>query len=88
MSAQYNGGPAFPSTSYWDCRVEAYRPPETDGGMTLRDYFAAKAVASIWKHLMESLDGSGQQLDGCTSAEVAAKVAYEIANAMLKARQA
>lgn len=31
-----NGGPAFPGDDYW-----------TQGGMTLRDYFAAKALQGI-----------------------------------------
>jgi hypothetical protein len=39
--------PAFPSTSYWDARYETYRPPETNGGMSLRDYFAAKAMVPL-----------------------------------------
>ena len=59
------GGPAFPhstnSTLSWE-------------GMTLRDYFAAKAMQGI---LFEGLD----------SAETA-KHAYEMADAMLKAREA
>jgi hypothetical protein len=42
-----NNEPAFPSTSYWDARSEEYRPPETNGGMSLRDYFAAKAMVAL-----------------------------------------
>jgi hypothetical protein len=58
-----NGGPAFPRTGW---------PNET--GMTLRDYFAAKA--------MQALIPSGQTVDSMKYAESA----YALADAMLKAR--
>jgi len=58
-----NGGPAFPRTGW---------PNET--GMTLRDYFAAKA--------MQALIPSGQSIDTMKYAESA----YALADAMLKAR--
>ena len=46
----------------------------TDQGMTLRDYFAAKAMQTM--------------LHGTTSRENIAKYAYSMADAMLKAREA
>jgi hypothetical protein len=55
-----NGGPAFPTGT-------AYQ------GMSLRDYFAAKAMQGI---LYEGLDP-----------EETAQHAYEMADAMLKARK-
>ena len=63
------GGPAFPSP--------------TDGmldneGMTLRDYFAAKAM----------LVGSSANKSPAYDDETRAKYAYELADAMLKAREA
>ena len=58
-----DGGPAFPRTGW---------PNET--GMTLRDYFAAKA--------MQALIPSGQSIDTMKYAESA----YAVADAMLKAR--
>jgi hypothetical protein len=58
-----DGGPAFPRTGW---------PNET--GMTLRDYFAAKA--------MQALIPSGQTVDSMKYAESA----YAVADAMLKAR--
>jgi hypothetical protein len=58
-----DGGPAFPRTGW---------PNET--GMTLRDYFAAKA--------MQALIPSGQNVDSMKYAESA----YAVADAMLKAR--
>ena len=62
------GGPAFPvKTAMFDC---------TQSGMTLRDYFAAKAMQAHLTH-----DGS----DDVNEIGVA-KWAYEMADAMLKAR--
>ena len=62
------GGPAFPSQ----------REHTTKEGMTLRDYFAAKAMQGICAHP----DTWGY----ITNAGIA-KGAYEIADAMLKARE-
>jgi hypothetical protein len=63
-----DGGPAFPRTGW---------PNET--GMTLRDYFAAKA--------MQGLFSCGKAHDEHT-AHVTAKASYLMADAMLKAREA
>jgi hypothetical protein len=62
-----DGGPAFPSE---------YTLPENQG-MTLRDYFAAKA--------MQGLFSCGKAHDEHT-AHVTAKASYLMADAMLKAR--
>lgn len=72
MSKQNNGGPAFP----YSARLVAPDTYEhlTNGGMTLRDYFAAKAMQAI--------------ADPCHSPELFANRAYEIADAMLRAREA
>jgi hypothetical protein len=64
-----DGGPAFPSE---------YTLPENQG-MTLRDYFAAKA--------MQGLFSCGKAHDEHT-AHVTAKASYLMADAMLKAREA
>ena len=52
-------------------------------GMTLRDYFAAQALtgAQIWDAV---INGKNAQF---TATEKLAEVAYEIADAMLKARE-
>lgn len=66
MSAAINtGGPAFPSDENINTR----------DGMTLRDYFAAKAMQA-WLVGVEN-----PKIEGCV------KSAYEIADAMLAARQ-
>jgi hypothetical protein len=59
------GGPAFPNGDH------PGSPLYADAGMTLRDYFAAKA--------MQSMKGF--------SADFIAKEAYAIADAMLKVRE-
>jgi hypothetical protein len=64
MSNTNTGGPAFPSAFTGE-----------DPGMTLRDYFAAKAMQSLIRD--EKWDW----------AEIPSG-AYEMADAMLKARQA
>ena len=82
MSADKSGGPAFPE-SY----VGADRPHEGIGdGMTLRDYFAAKAMQSF----ISELDGPRDDHPGCPSwtNEQVADLAYAQADAMLKAREA
>ena len=63
MSTKNDGGPAFPIGS---------TPEEWGNGMTLRDYFAAKAMQNI--------------CDDYTP-DAIAKAAYEMADAMLKARE-
>jgi hypothetical protein len=70
-----NGGPAFPRT-----------PAEMDGwrdgalGMTLRDYFAAQFMARA-QSLSEDRDGGWDYNN-------AAICCYDMADAMLKARNA
>ena len=69
MSNTNTGGPAYPAPVTKP--LENYYP-----GMTLRDYFAAKAMQSIcnvWPRI---------------TPESTAKTAYEFADAMLRAREA
>ena len=65
------GGPAFPA------QVKFFDEPTT--GMTLRDYFAAKAMQGM---LAYSYLHPLSMEDGC------ARDAYQMADAMLKAREA
>ena len=67
MSAPGNGGPAFPF-------IDSASPLEHPG-MTLRDYFAAKAMQAV-AH------------DAEVFWDKAAPLAYQYADAMLKARSA
>ena len=75
MSNTNTGGPAYPS-SEWDAE---YERTFMTGGMTLRDYFAAKAIPAI----LEQKDvHDGRELTN------AAWIAYQMADVMLKARDA
>lgn len=66
-----DGGPAFPST----------HPHGREEGMTLRDYFAAKAMQGfITNHHTRRSD--------LIDVPQLTKSAYDIADAMLKARKA
>ena len=66
------GGPAFP------CHPEIIPQKDRDfAGMTLRDYFAAKAMQGFLT----------AEYAGTYRPEVWAKEAYEMADAMLKARE-
>ena len=66
------GGPAFP------CHPDSAIDSPYDG-MTLRDYFAAKAMGSLLSTLaLKNLD---------MTPENAAALAYKRADAMLKARE-
>lgn len=82
-----NGGPAFPTTKrftekYSDeagyARVREVR--EIVGGMTLRDYFAAKALPSIIIVCVDDPRGGKDYPEYC------AEQSYLMADAMLKAR--
>lgn len=61
-----DGGPAFP----WGEHGQIL------GGMTLRDYFAAKAMTRIIAH----------DKDGCMAPDITAMASYSLADAMIKAR--
>ena len=74
MSTIEDGGPAFPLAEPGNC-VSASE------GMTLRDYFAAKAMPLAWKIFDE-----GYSPDALTPENIA-KAAYQIADAMIAARK-
>ena len=61
------GGPAFPAPA-------GRLTPITDQGMTLRDYFAAKAMQGL--------------MDAAMPMPEIAQAAYQMADDMLKAREA
>ena len=77
MSNTNTGGPAFPSglKEEADDTVDSLHK-----GMTLRDYFAAKVLQGLC-----SLPADFES--DIDSFEMAAKIAYEQADAMLKARE-
>ena len=69
------GGPAFPHGT-------AFK------GMTLRDYFAAQALAIAYDHFSRDLEGDLNDHDVAWSEDMSlwAEAAYELADVMLKAR--
>ena len=77
------GGPAFPYKAYMGTRInystnlEEFVYLEQPGAITLRDYFAAKAM-SFLVHLRASHQTPWPDL---------AESAYEMADAMLKERE-
>ena len=73
------GGPAFPTERSIGANKDGTWITEIPGnsGMTLRDYFAAKAMQGL------VVDGVGSLMD-----EELADWAYRLADAMLKARKA
>ena len=80
MSAN-DGGPAFPETR-WDDKT---RQEVQWCGMTLRDYFAAKAMQSLVNGL--SNNDRMAVLDGVLGFARISATAYCAADAMLKARE-
>ena len=74
MSAN-DGGPAFPVTRYVNVDGETHESKPQ--GMTLRDYFAAKAM-----------EGTAASKEGSTMGfHEIASWSYKMADAMLKARE-
>lgn len=79
MSEPINdGGPAFPETR-WD---DKSRQEVQWLGMTLRDYFAAKSLSAVIQQC------ANDTMNGMTKADYFAGRAYELADAMIKARSA
>ena len=74
------GGPAFPLHNHGAQTLGMHI-----AGMTLRDYFAAQAMtgAQIWDAVL-----NGQNSPFIGGVEKLAEVAYAVADAMLKAREA
>ena len=71
MNETNTGGPAFPGTQY----ANGIQPSGFSGGMTLRDYFAAKALQGFISR------------GGNYNAEFDADRAYAFADALLKERK-
>jgi hypothetical protein len=74
MSNTNTGGPAFP-VEYYDAQLDKRRVMQ---GMTLRDYFAAKAMQGFMANKSNPMHYQPEE-DG--------QWAYMIADAMLKARE-
>ena len=77
MSNTNTGGPAFPFPAYTYPNGEINHG---EGGASLRDYFAAKAMQGI-------LAGNFPVTKTINADQLVAKSAYIMADAMLKARE-
>ena len=77
MSAN-TGGPAFPVSSYVNVDGETFESKPQ--GMTLRDYFAAKAMDGL---IASHEEGYWWK---CNSYTMGARYAYRFADAMIKER--
>jgi hypothetical protein len=83
MSNTNTGGPAFPRPAVFT-QTHGLASPEQDG-MTLRDYFAAKAMHDVmadWRRYRQNESGSDFESDAISMAEDC----YIMADAMLKVR--
>ena len=74
MSNKDTGGPAFPVHPDMAAQLGCV-PSSSDAGMSLRDYFAAKAMNAFLSRDESTLEND-------------AEYAYKMADAMLKAREA
>jgi hypothetical protein len=83
-----DGGPAFPMPSGPEPRVND--TTHYNEGMSLRDYFAAAALngllASVTEREFQNIIGDAADRRGITVMQLEAGVAFEYADAMLKAR--
>ena len=80
MKTKDNGGPAFPMI-----RDMRHNPDwDHEEGMTLRDYFAAKAMQIMWDAYHEGYCGLTNH--DTPSNDVIAEGAYQLADAMLAER--
>lgn len=82
MSTLNNGGPAFPSKK----RIYRAGYPTDDfepvGGMSLRDYFAAKAMQAFVRTLCDK-----DQMQDREAGDLIATLSYVQADAMINARK-
>lgn len=88
MTVEYykTGGPAFPTTAE---NYSNYHP--SGDGMTMRDYFAAKSLPMAMEEYRFVTSNQGQAMGVDWEAKYGlssvARMAYDLADAMLEARQ-
>lgn len=84
MNNMNDGGAAFPNVP--DGAGDKWA--DWDKGMSLRDYFAAKALAGRLASEQPWRDFGFKPVDGLSIVENEAVLSYQLADAMLKARNA
>lgn len=88
--SERDGGPAFPvAGTYWNDSEHKWELGGVEAGMTVRDYFAAKAMQGMQGMLMCG-DVGGDYVGYVETGDWRgiAKQAYAMADAMLKERAA
>jgi hypothetical protein len=83
-----DGGPAFPAADFK--AVGDVQIGTTKGGMSLRDWFAGQALTVIDPKSVkeyELIAMFGPHRTGITTEEIAAALAYRVADALLTARK-
>lgn len=93
--AKDDGGPAFPNlakiTRHGIDGIYETREPISEGGMSLRDWFAGQALVGImanperWRDIQRRYDEGKLSYDGASASN--ATKAYSLADAMLAARK-
>ena len=78
MSLIDSSGCAFPA---WELNGQG-KPEMTDFGMSIRDYFAVNALLIAWNAYDQGYTGDQENVE-----QSIANHAYQIADAMLKARK-
>ena len=85
MMTKDTSGPAFPCEQH-ECQDNTWNQT-FESGMSLRDYFAAKAMQGLLANTESCFTPSKDEKEaGITWAEKLANECYEIADAMLKDR--
>lgn len=79
-----DGGPAFPQSRCWNAERAEYEDTQQYPGMSLRDYFAAKALPAVVAAYVEA---SGRCIGTDHIHHNCAAHAFKMADAMLKARE-
>lgn len=82
-STPKDGGPAFPQSVSLPSTPDFYTSGTASVGMSLRDYFAAKALDGL---LSKELFLRGAVLQDAHMSSSISKSAYEVADAMLAER--
>jgi hypothetical protein len=86
MSTKNTGGSAFPTIHHEESHGVPYT--YTESGMNLRDYFAAKAMQALTQSEQFVKEASEwRKIDGENIEDAIAGSAYDLADAMLKARE-
>jgi hypothetical protein len=86
MSSKENGGPAFARPFSKNGEFSDSQQNRSQEGMSLRDYFAAKALPAILQSDLMVAATRAAKARGLSPEQAVAMAAYEMADAMLQER--